>query len=278
MEKLGAFDKVFKRKEYGYRTYSECIKILKLLLAIYIPRTQTTMMKRRLTGYIKKVLKLSLKNPSYFLLQGISKKEIAVLKARNPSQFIVTKNEKEVQHKLRNFCGHRFFEAQTIGSKTIDIFLDVYKFGFLDMAEFNRKFCSTNWDDLKKIFERGNRTLCGLAIEVDGPVHDREYKIELDTQKIELATLIGVLLIRVQNNDLHYGGIDKLVSRMKKFKISCSRTRRLIWKKMYLTHVAFLSNDETLLQLFGMNSAQLLNVAGFLEKITVRKTLTDRGL
>lgn len=74
----------------------------------------------------------------------------------------------------------------------------------------------------------------GLAIEIDGKVHDREFKGVRDQEKIKQAGLIGIKIYSVENADFSEATVKSLLAQISKIKRLDSRGRKRLNRNIFL--------------------------------------------
>jgi len=100
-------------------------------------------------------------------------------------------------------------------------------------------------------------TTIGLAIELDGRVHDRELKSRKDAHKISYLADIGIGVSVIENSDLSHPTVQAMLSKLKVMKRGCSRKRKLLWRRIYLETILCHSTRSELTELFGYSPITL---------------------
>jgi hypothetical protein len=97
-------------------------------------------------------------------------------------------------------------------------------------------------------------TLKGLAIEIDGPIHNNFVKAKKDEFKEKSLSDLGILLWRLPNEEVFRSQtlpsrelLERDLGRL------CSRARADLWTKIHLITVLYHSSDETLRDLMRVS-------------------------
>lgn len=94
----------------------------------------------------------------------------------------------------------------------------------------------------------------GLVLEINGPIHDSEAKMKKDSYADESLNRLKIGLFRI--NSTHTG---RYIAEMlnKETKVTDSRERRRIWKKIYLETILSHGTPDEIEKLFNISSAEL---------------------
>lgn len=79
----------------------------------------------------------------------------------------------------------------------------------------------------------GKRSMRGLAIEIDGLVHQYEGKMKKDEHKITMLGKLGIGLLNIENCDIHSPAIAKLISSIQTMPRLSFRSRQSVLRKVY---------------------------------------------
>lgn len=264
--------KRFIRKDHGFCSYEQGYMKFEILHSLYSPRF---IMKKQQLLLLRKINENKItfnKVINFYDLLRTSNVSVDRLRKANPDQFIVTRHEREVLKLLNRKAKHKFKSAFTIGSPTYDLFCDAYKYDPLKSDKLLYGVGENNFLKTVGVKDLNFTKYQGLIIEVDGPVHNLEEKMKMDTRKFELAARLGVLLYRINNDEIYKREFKFFVHHLAKMKYGCSRARKLLNFKIQLSNVAFLATDADLIRLTGLNTDTLILIHSFFRKIVVPET------
>lgn len=94
----------------------------------------------------------------------------------------------------------------------------------------------------------------GLAIEVDGPIHDSELKMRKDTSKSDFLHTLGIGHIAIENADVKSRVVQNTIQQLKNLPRLDTRARVRLLRKIYTATIAFHADDSVMAQLFGAES------------------------
>lgn len=77
----------------------------------------------------------------------------------------------------------------------------------------------------------------GLAIEIDGEVHNREFKNKIDHSKIDRLAYLGIVLFSIENNDFNQETVKSFLIQISKLKKKDSRARQRMMRNIYLVTI-----------------------------------------
>ncbi len=92
---------------------------------------------------------------------------------------------------------------------------------------------------------------CGLVIEVDGLVHNKELKEKKDSFKLDYLQSIGLLVMGVDNFDFRKATVTCFLRNLKTIERACSRKRKNLWRRIYLETILTHASPVELKNLFG---------------------------
>lgn len=95
----------------------------------------------------------------------------------------------------------------------------------------------------------------GVAIEVDGAVHDFTPKFLGDFAKDNFLSLIGILPVRIRNEDTRKKSVLDALREMSAYSAMDSRAKRRMWKRIYLTTIFLNWRPQQIEEVFGINYA-----------------------
>jgi hypothetical protein len=90
----------------------------------------------------------------------------------------------------------------------------------------------------------------GLAIEVDGDIHNDEAKMKKDELKVRSLAALGIGTLSIANWDFHESVVQHVQRNIGSLKPLESRERRRLWKRIYLFTLAMNLNDREFFRLF----------------------------
>ena len=133
-----------------------------------------------------------------------------------------TFSERKFRMQINHFCKKRVMQSVWIGMQCIDFFIPNIR-------------SSTN---LKS-------TMRGLAIEIDGDVHNYESKMRKDEIKGNALAMLGIGHTSVPNWDVSHPAVRKFLGSLNSSRGLDSRERRRLWRRIYLITLAMhLSKTE----------------------------------
>ncbi len=94
------------------------------------------------------------------------------------------------------------------------------------------------------------RKMRGLAIEVDGNVHDLESKMRKDQTKSEVLQMIGIGEVHIPNLEFNEPTVLAIQKNLKDLKPLDSRERRRVWRRIELITIALQMSDDAFYRLF----------------------------
>lgn len=91
----------------------------------------------------------------------------------------------------------------------------------------------------------------GLAIEVDGSVHDLEYKIRKDHRKIDKLKKLGIAVYSISNHDLREETYRAFLRNLQSQKRLDTRARNRLLRNIYIYTLAVHLKDDEISDTFG---------------------------
>jgi very-short-patch-repair endonuclease len=122
-----------------------------------------------------------------------------------------TKAEIRADLAIRSSTKLQIFRNFWVGNCNIDFFIPALSGEFVD----------------------GKKGYSGLAIEVDGEVHDREFKIRKDHHKIDILKDFGVLVYSLMNEDIKSPQFIALLKVINKLKTIDARRKKRLLRNIY---------------------------------------------
>lgn len=143
--------------------------------------------------------------------------------------------------KLKSKTRLKFFTSFWIINRNVDFF-------FPSMGTLYPRFTKGS-----KILKQ--RHMRGLAIEVDGDVHNLEVKIKKDENRDELLNKLCIGVTTVKNEDLAIKQINQFISGIRTQDILCTRSKRRIMSKIYFLTIVYHATDSEMQTLFNKDFA-----------------------
>jgi type II secretory pathway component PulC len=124
-----------------------------------------------------------------------------------------TSFEDTIYKTLKLYTKMEVYRSIWIGARNIDIFIPAIVTDMQPNTDFK---------------------LRGLAIEVDGKIHDAEFKMKKDISKFEMLSSLGILAISIENHDLKHPLVLELFSKIPSFSRLDTRARRRLKRNIQL--------------------------------------------
>lgn len=102
--------------------------------------------------------------------------------------------------------------------------------------------------------ENGTHVMRGLAIEVDGDIHNDEGKMRKDELKNAMLSILGIGMTSIPNWDLREPTVRILQQQLGSFRRLDSRERQRLWRRIYVLTLAWHLSDREFLSLFTKHS------------------------
>lgn len=170
---------------------------------------------------------LSLVRPADGLLREAYEK-LVLAKGLSMRQMERTGPERELYQRLKDASRKQILRSVWIGRHCIDLFVPNLKSESI-----------------------GASVMRGLAIEVDGDVHNYEGKMRKDHNKVQTLFSIGVAQATVLNTDLSKPTVLSMIQKINVLPTLDSRERRRLWRRIYLITLALNLTDRHFNQLFS---------------------------
>lgn len=143
-----------------------------------------------------------------------------ILTAKYKQQLSRTNSENYIARKIKNETKLKCIPGAWIGKFNVDFFLPGL---------------------------RGGNSNCGVAIEVDGGIHNHEIKMKKDNYKYNLLRDLGIALMTISNDDRTEQTSINFINNLKNLPRADSRLKRRMWVKIYRkTIMAAFSNMSDL--------------------------------
>lgn len=172
------------------------------------------------------------KNNTNYLKPSLNKVEIEYYKLvkqqKSKYENTITLPERKFFKQLNLHQKKKIYQSIPIGSHIIDLFIP----------------------NIRTNLQHPMRIMRGLAIEIDGDVHNYEDKMKKDERKgIELS-FIGIGVIHIQNWDFNNPSVDVFTKKHSNLKSLDSRERKRLWRRIMLLTLALRLNNKEFFQLF----------------------------
>ena len=110
------------------------------------------------------------------------------------------------------------------------------------------------------------RTMKGLALEIDGPIHDNQLKMKKDISKYQLLHQLGIGVVVIENRESRERTVLKLIEGLRSTPKLDSRARKRLWVRIYLNTILYHCDDQTLERLWGKEFFNLQKKSNTTEK------------
>lgn len=147
-----------------------------------------------------------------------------------------TQAELELMQRIKEETKIKFESSLWIGRYNVDLFS--FSLGGISSNELVSK---------GEILKR-KRTFKGLAIEVDGTIHNREFKIRKDNSKYGVLHDLDIALMSISNGDIKSKHIDRFVKNIKLLPRLDSRAKKRlrlrVFEQTIIQNYYLLMNDS----------------------------------
>lgn len=171
------------------------------------------------------------------------------LNLQNRNASLRTHAENTVLDIIQQSTSLRFYRSMWIGNQNVDLFCPAI--GTLHPPV--RKG--------QKIVRK--RAMRGVAVEVDGPIHDSELKMRKDTSKYKLLDELDIGLFVVHNVSVDDSRVKGLLRLLKRTPRLPFRTKRRLMRNIYVVTLAYHASDETMIGLYGQQFVAPAAIPGF---------------
>jgi uncharacterized HAD superfamily protein len=148
-----------------------------------------------------------------------------------------TPSEHKVIQFIQDKTNLKFYKSMWIGNRNIDLFCPAVG----SLYPIKRKG--------KKI-SKVLRTR-GIAIEVNGQVHNREFKMKKDDNRDEFLKKISIGVYVIENEDIYSNHVQDKLEKLNQMSRLDHRARQRILRKIYVVTIAFHASNEILGELYG---------------------------
>jgi very-short-patch-repair endonuclease len=162
---------------------------------------------------------------------------VGLLNKQYPDCSLRTHAEKAVLETITRSTGLQFQRALWIVNRNIDM-------------------VCTSIGQLHQYCQKGQKidrtsVMRGLAIEVDGKVHDRETKMKKDNSKLDMLRELGIGCASIENADIHAPIVQNLIRSLKNMPRLPYRSQLRLKRKIYIATLAYHASDEVMASLYG---------------------------
>jgi len=148
-----------------------------------------------------------------------------------------TNAEIAVLKAIESSTGLNFYKSMWIVNRNIDLFCPTIG----RLYEYPKKG--------QKIYR--TQIMRGLAIEVDGTIHNRELKMKKDNNKLDHLQALGIGCMNIENMDVHSSAIRNTIKQLKTIPRLDSRAKKRLLRKIYVATLAYHASDEVMVSLYG---------------------------
>ncbi|MCB9061530.1 MAG: hypothetical protein H6622_08420 [Halobacteriovoraceae bacterium] len=167
----------------------------------------------------------------------VLKYQYDLLEIRLSESFETTKTsyESRVLKKIKESYKGDIFTSMWIGKRNIDIFIPGLR-------------GNTYEQTIQNITKA--RYFKGLAIEIDGSIHDQEFKMKKDSSKYRQLHALEIGLLTIENRDIKLNFIQKIIRGLIDMPRVDYRQRRRLFRNIFITTLLAHYTDEELNNLF----------------------------
>lgn len=152
---------------------------------------------------------------------------------------IKTISEDAVYNSISQRTNLKFYRSIWIGNRNIDLFCPAVGQLYLPNIKGHK---------IKR-----HQIMRGLAIEIDGAIHNRELKMKKDNHKAHILGELGIGYTVVPNEDTCHPSVLNMIADLKKMTRLDSRARKRLMRKVYVTTLLYHASDEVIANLYQIN-------------------------
>lgn len=123
-----------------------------------------------------------------------------------------TRSEIKVELAVSSFTKLQILKNYWIGNCNVDVFIPALSGDYIN----------------------GRKGYSGLAIEIDGYIHDKEFKIKKDLHKIDRLKDFGILVYSLKNEDIESPQFISLLRNINQLKTIDSRRKKRMFRNIYV--------------------------------------------
>ncbi|MDD4976425.1 MAG: hypothetical protein PHY93_18855 [Bacteriovorax sp.] len=138
-----------------------------------------------------------------------------LLESVHKSEMSRTASEDAVYNLIKQSTKLQVFRSFWIGKRNIDLFIPAIR------ANLNSGFTSS-------------QGFKGLAIEIDGKIHDRYFKMKKDENKYEMLKELSICTVTIENHDINNPIVINMIQNLAKIKKVDSRAKSRLLRNIYL--------------------------------------------
>lgn len=184
------------------------------------------------------------KLPEFSQLQDAYQKQVYALNKKHKQVIERTHAEQIVSEKIAQMTKLKSYRSFWIANRNIDLFFPTVG----SLYSRNMRQSEANKPYLMR----------GLAIEVDGPIHDNELKMRKDEAKSNLLKSLGIAHIVIQNTDVAHSMVQKLFKQLRDLDRLDTRAKRRVMRKVYVATLAYHASEQQMAQLYGESFSELV--------------------
>lgn len=155
-------------------------------------------------------------------------------------QTVRTSSELNLLHHIRKSTRLRFDHSYWIGNRNFDLFCPCLTGGSSD-------------------FELSPFKFKGLAIEVDGPIHNTPWKMRKDNSKYEFMHRLKIGMYVVENEDIRSNQVQALIYQLKKLPRLDTRARERVRRNIHLVTLMAHIENPLVKNLLNLNEINLVS-------------------
>ncbi|MBT3981254.1 MAG: hypothetical protein HOE90_07855 [Bacteriovoracaceae bacterium] len=156
-----------------------------------------------------------------------------------------TRHEAKIVKEIRKHYSGEILTSFWIGNRNVDIFIPGVKG---EAPEVNN--ADHFWSP---------RVFKGLAIEIDGEIHNTEFKMKKDNSKYRQLHKLDIALLTIENNDINLEGTRRMISQIPTLETLSFRPRKRLLRDVYIITLLSHYKHEQILELFDAENGNLLN-------------------
>lgn len=180
------------------------------------------------TAKLRAALPSRLRGVSNHALERAYQEVVRVLKLKqlvpNQGEFIRTTAERSFERIWKQETSIRIYPSFVIGRSPVDFFTPAIKEG--------------------------------IVFELDGEIHQRELKNIKDDRHEEQLKSLGVSVMRIENDETHGHVTRKCIRHLSGLRLTDSRKRRRIFRKIYIETIGTWLPETLINQLFQNDKAR----------------------
>lgn len=113
-----------------------------------------------------------------------------------------------------------------------------------------------------KLSQFGSKSFKGLAIEVDGDIHNHEFKMKRDNSKYFQLHDLEIAVYSIENSDLHKESFKSFIAQISKLPQLDSRGRKRVLRRVYISTLYAHKEEFKLKDYFTENQISMIEKIG----------------